>query len=71
MGGRVGPRAGLDDVEKSKILSPPGLELKLLGGPVGSQSLRYVGSRLLHPLFSKRNAIYRADWYSGYAPDLC
>jgi hypothetical protein len=30
----VGPRAGLDDVEKRKFLTPPGLELRLLCRPV-------------------------------------
>jgi hypothetical protein len=32
IGGWVGPRAGLDDVEKRKFLTLPGLEL---GGPEG------------------------------------
>jgi hypothetical protein len=31
IGGWVGPRAGLDDVEKRKILLLAGLELRLLG----------------------------------------
>jgi hypothetical protein len=30
----VGPRAGLDDVEKRKFLTLPGLELRPLGRPV-------------------------------------
>jgi hypothetical protein len=44
-GGWVGPIAGLDDVEK--ILTLPGLELRLLDRPARSQSLyrlRYPGS---------------------------
>jgi hypothetical protein len=43
----VGPRAGLDDVEKRKFLTLPGLELRLLGRPARSQSLyrlSYPGS---------------------------
>jgi hypothetical protein len=43
----VGPRAGLDDVEKRKFLTPPGLELWPLDRPACSQSLyrlRYPGS---------------------------
>jgi hypothetical protein len=32
--GWVGPRAGLDDVERIKILPLPGLELRTLGRPV-------------------------------------
>jgi hypothetical protein len=42
----VGPRAGLDDVEKRKFLTLPGLELRPLGCPARSQSLyrlRYPG----------------------------
>jgi hypothetical protein len=39
IGGWVGPRAGLDDVEKRKFLTLPGLELRLLGRPARSQSL--------------------------------
>jgi hypothetical protein len=35
IGGWVGPRAGLDDVEKRKFLTLPGLEFR----PLGSQSL--------------------------------
>jgi hypothetical protein len=48
IGGWVGSRAGLDDMEKIKFLVPPGLELRPLGSPACSQSLyrlRYPGSR--------------------------
>jgi hypothetical protein len=47
IGGRVGPRAGLDDVEEIKFLTLPGLELWPLGRPACSQSiywLHYPGS---------------------------
>jgi hypothetical protein len=47
MGGWVGPRAGVDDVEKRKFLTVPGLELRTLGHPACNQSLyrlRYPGS---------------------------
>jgi hypothetical protein len=43
----VGPRANLDNVEKRKFFSLPGLELRSLGRPVRRQSLyrlRYPGS---------------------------
>jgi hypothetical protein len=33
------PRAGLDDMEKGKLLTLPGLELRLLDSPARSQSL--------------------------------
>jgi hypothetical protein len=43
----VDPRAGLDDEEKRKFLTLPGLELRPLDRPARSQSisrLRYLGS---------------------------
>jgi hypothetical protein len=43
----VGPRTDLDDVEKRKFLTLPGLELRPLGRPARSQSLyrlRFSGS---------------------------
>jgi hypothetical protein len=49
IGGYVGPRTGLDDVEKNKFLTLPGLELRPLRRPARSQSLyrlRYPGSCL-------------------------
>jgi hypothetical protein len=50
----VDPRAGLDDVEKRKSLTLPGLELRPLGRPASSQSLyrlRYSGSYIYPILF--------------------
>jgi hypothetical protein len=44
----VGPKAGLDDVEKRKFLTLPGLELRPLGRPARIQSLyrlRYPDGR--------------------------
>jgi hypothetical protein len=46
----VGPRAGLDDVEKRNFLTLPGLELRPLGRPARSQSLYRL--RYLAPNFS-------------------
>jgi hypothetical protein len=46
IGGWVDPRACLDDVEKRKFFTLPGLELRLLGRPARSQSqyrLHYPG----------------------------
>jgi hypothetical protein len=39
IGGWVRPRARLDDVEKRKFLTLPGLELRPIGCPARSQSL--------------------------------
>jgi hypothetical protein len=39
IGDWVGPRAGLDDVEKRKFLTLAGLEFRPLGRPAPSQSL--------------------------------
>jgi hypothetical protein len=51
----VGPRAGLNGMEKSKFLTLPGLELRPLGRPARSQSLyqlRYPGpNNLYHAIF--------------------
>jgi hypothetical protein len=49
----VGPRAGLDDVEKRIFLILPGLELRFFGRPASSQALyrlRYPGliSRVIY-----------------------
>jgi hypothetical protein len=38
------PRAGLDDVEKRKFLTLPGLELRPLSRPAHSQSLYHLSS---------------------------
>jgi hypothetical protein len=48
IGGWVGPRAGMDDVEKRKFLTLPGLELRPLDRPARSQSLY----RLRYPVSS-------------------
>jgi hypothetical protein len=50
IGGWVDPRARLDDVEKRKFLTLPGLELRALGRPARCQSLyrlRYPGSIII------------------------
>jgi hypothetical protein len=52
----VDPRGGLDDVEKRKFLTLPGLELRQLGRPARSQLLY----RLRYP----------GPWLSYYARDL-
>jgi hypothetical protein len=47
----VGPRAGLEDMEKRKFLTLLGLELRPLGRPARNQSLyrmRYPGSIEVH-----------------------
>jgi hypothetical protein len=53
IGGWVDPTAGLDDVEKRKFFTLPGLELRSLGSPARSQSLyrlRYPGT-LTDPMY--------------------
>jgi hypothetical protein len=52
IGGWVAPRNGLDDVEKRKFLTLPGLEIRPLGRPARSQllyRLRYPGYTKLVP----------------------
>jgi hypothetical protein len=59
IGGWVGPRAGLDDVEKRKFLTLPGLELQPLGRPACRHFLyrirypSYRGRMLLSEIYSK------------------
>jgi hypothetical protein len=54
IGGWVGPRAGLDDMEKWKILFTPGLELRPLGRqPVASRSTDCAIPALLWHLMKK------------------
>jgi hypothetical protein len=43
IGSWVDPRAGLDDVEKKKFFTIPGLEPRLLRRPARSQSLYHLG----------------------------
>jgi hypothetical protein len=52
IGGLVGPRAGLDDVENLKFLALPGLGLRPLSRPARSQSLY----RLSYPCSHSLNA---------------
>jgi hypothetical protein len=51
IGGWVGPRGGLNDVEKLKFLALPGLELQSLGPPAHTQSLYWLSYRSSHPQF--------------------
>jgi hypothetical protein len=46
----VGPRAGLDDIEKRKFLTLPGLELRPVGRPARNQSLY----QLRYPRFPEK-----------------
>jgi hypothetical protein len=62
IGGWVGPRAGLEDVEKRKFLTLPRLELQPLGRPARSQSLhrlRYLGSRAMRICATTLKLVYR------------
>jgi hypothetical protein len=50
IGGWVDSRASLDDIEKQKFLTLPGLEIRTLGRPARSQSLyrlHYSGYKVL------------------------
>jgi hypothetical protein len=60
MGGWVGPRDDLDEMEKWKFLSSPGFEIRLLGSPASSQSLyllNYPGSVLIFDVTQYSNHI--------------
>jgi hypothetical protein len=56
--GWVGPRFRLDDVEKRKFVTLPGLKLRPLGRPARSQSLyrlRYPGENTAYLMFCLNN----------------
>jgi hypothetical protein len=69
----VGPRTGLDDVERRKFLTLPGLEFHPLGRPARSQSLyrlSYPGSTVQHKMYviilgdMMKAAVYPNPWYN-------
>jgi hypothetical protein len=62
----MGPRASVDDVEKEKILTLPGLELQPLGHPARSQSLYRQGSP---GSYNVNN--YRLKSTQGSEADIC
>jgi hypothetical protein len=64
IGGWVGSRAGLDDLEKKKFLSPPGFELRPLGRPARSQSLY----RLSYPGSSSSPSHYFLAYFPFFFP---
>jgi hypothetical protein len=64
----VGPRDGLDDVEKKKSLTLPELELRPLGRPVRSQSLyrlHYPSSVQTNSINIKTGMINYSVFYTG------
>jgi hypothetical protein len=63
----VDPRAGVDDLEKRKFLTLPGLELRPLSRPARSQSLyrlSYPGSYMLQQQYYKINNMFKQTYYS-------
>jgi hypothetical protein len=59
----VGPRSGLDDVEKRKFLTLPGLELRPLGHPACSLSLPRP---LTEPDIITKQCVGRANYLTWY-----
>jgi hypothetical protein len=67
-GGLVDPKTGLDDMEKWKFLTLPGLKLQPLGPPVGNQPLyrlRYHGSCAVSELIYDRQSVGQSVLVSG------
>jgi hypothetical protein len=62
IGGWVGPRAVLDNVEKRKFVSLPGLKLRPLGHPARSQSLYQLHYAI--PLKNNSQDINVLDYHS-------
>jgi hypothetical protein len=64
----VDPRASLDDLEKRKFLTLPGLELRPLGRPARSQSLyrlRYPCSLVTDVSVETSAWIFRVEYMAG------
>jgi hypothetical protein len=72
IGGWVGPRTGIEGMEKRKFLLLPGLEFRLLGCPTRSQSLyrlRYPGCSIR---YSTSSACPLLHSYSClFFPSIC
>jgi hypothetical protein len=65
--------AGLDDVEKRKFLTLPGLELRLLGCPARSQALyrlRYPGSLLLFSWLHVTKKYFKMFKFPNFINDM-
>jgi hypothetical protein len=65
----VDPRADLDDVEKRKFLTLPGLEHRLLGRPARSQSLyrlRLLENYVPGIAYVKSQIVTDMDLFPGY-----
>jgi hypothetical protein len=69
IGGWVGPRAGLDDVEKRKFLSLSELELRPLGRPARSQSLYRLWFKKEVVVVSHKNVLRVEKWCTWH--DKC
>jgi hypothetical protein len=68
IGDWVGPRAGLDDTEKRKFLTPPGLQLLPVGVPACSQSVSWLpvyGTKM--NLFEARSFLIVIFYVTGSA----
>jgi hypothetical protein len=64
----VGPKAGLDDVEKRKFLILPELELRSFGCPARSQSLyglRYPGCQTHFNVVMYRTSHWHMVWVAN------
>jgi hypothetical protein len=67
IGGWVGPRAGLDEVEKRNVLTLPRLELRPFCRPARSQSLyrlRYPGFRAVKKANDIESNAYTSERHS-------
>jgi hypothetical protein len=64
--GWVGPRAGLDDMEKTKFLTPLGNELLYIGRPTRSQSLYLLSTAILAILLLTYISKIKAKEYTDY-----
>jgi hypothetical protein len=64
IGGWLGPRAGLDDVEKRTFLALPGLEFRPLGRAARSQSLYRLRSPSSFQLMFRETIMIHSEIYA-------
>jgi hypothetical protein len=66
----VGPRAGLDYVEKKKLLTLPGLELRPLGPPARSHSLHRLRYAVTTEIFLPKRWMDKTEYKMGGGSDI-
>jgi hypothetical protein len=70
-GGWVGPRAGLDDLEKRKFLILPGFKLWRLGRPARCRSTFFNSNKCIYYWYCYQYHVYLTSSISAHFLTLC